>query len=45
MLLAVAGFFSMATISCGEKAAEGDESAEHEDGGDHEHGEEEEGAH
>ena len=24
MLLAVAGFFSMTTISCGEKAAEGD---------------------
>lgn len=25
MLLAVAGFFSMSTISCGEKAAEGEE--------------------
>jgi hypothetical protein len=28
MLLAVAGFFSMTTISCGEKAAEGDATEE-----------------
>ncbi len=28
MLLAVAGFFSMTTISCGEKAAEGEATEE-----------------
>jgi len=28
MLLAVAGFFSMTTISCGEKAAEGESTEE-----------------
>lgn len=35
MFLAVAGFFSMTTISCGEKAAEGEDTEHHEEGGDH----------
>ena len=42
MLLAVAGFFSMTTISCGEKAAEGDATEEAAEG-DHDHAEGEEG--
>lgn len=45
MLLAVAGFFSMTTISCGEKAAEGEATEEGAEG-DHDHAEgEEEHAH
>ncbi len=37
MFLAVAGFFSMTTISCGEKAAEGEATEESTDEAGHDH--------
>ena len=37
MFLAVAGFFSMATVSCGDKKADGDDKEQHDDAG---HGDE-----